>query len=106
MALVFLLTEAKREAFKISTLDRVEKLKEFLEQNPADSFVQHALALEYMKAGDDAAAQKLFEDILQREPAYVGSYYHLAKLFERNGNNEAAIKWYEKGMDRGKESRR
>ena len=59
MALVFLLTEAKRGAFKISILDRVEKLKEFLEQNPADSFVQHALALEYMKAGDDAAAQKL-----------------------------------------------
>jgi Tfp pilus assembly protein PilF len=96
------LTGAKQEAFKISTLDRVEKLKEFLEQNPADSFVQHALALEYIKVGDDAAAQKLFEDILQREPAYVGSYYHLAKLFERNGNNEAAIKWYDKGMDEAK----
>ena len=104
MALVFLLTEAKQEAFKISALDRVEKLKEFLEQDPADSFVQHALALEYMKAGDDAEAQKLFEDILQREPAYVGSYYHLAKLFERNGNSEAAIKWYEKGMQEAKKA--
>ena len=94
--------EVKQEAFKISILDRVEKLKEFLEQNPADSFVQHALALEYIKAGDDEAAQKLFEDILQREPSYVGSYYHLAKLFERNGNNKAAIEWYKKGMDEAK----
>ena len=83
-------------------MDRVEKLKEFLRQNPADSFVQHALALEYIKAGDDAAAQKLFEDILQREPTYVGSYYHLAKLFERIGNNEAAVQWYEKGMEAAK----
>jgi Tfp pilus assembly protein PilF len=98
------LTEAKRDVFKISALDRVEKLKEFLEQNPADSFVQHALALEYIKAGDDAKAQKLFEDILIREPSYVGSYYHLAKLFERNGNNEAAIQWYEKGMDEAKKA--
>ena len=90
--------EVKQAASKISILDRVEKLKEFLEQNPTDSFVQHALALEYIKVGDDAEAQKLFEDILQREPSYVGSYYHLAKLFERNGNNDAAIKWYERGM--------
>jgi len=85
-------------------LDRVEKLKEFLKQDPADSFVQHALALEYIKAGDDAAAQKLFEDILQREPTYVGSYYHLAKLFERNGNNAEDIKWYENGMKEAKKA--
>jgi Tfp pilus assembly protein PilF len=80
-------------------VERIEKLKEFLEQNPADSFLQHALALEYIKAGNDAEAQKIFENILQQEPGYVGSYYHLAKLFERNGNTDAAIKWYEKGME-------
>ncbi len=83
-------------------MDRIEKLKEFLQKDPADSFVQHALALEYIKAGNDAEAQNLFEDILQREPGYVGSYYHLAKLFERNGNVDAAIKWYEKGMEQAK----
>ncbi len=96
--------EAKPEVSKIKRLDRVEKLKEFLRENPADSFVQHALALEYIKAGDDTTAQKLFEDILQREPSYVGSYYHLAKLFERNGNNDEAIKWYEKGMEEAKKA--
>ena len=102
--LVFRSTEVKQAAFKFFLLDRVEKLKEFLEQNPADSFVQHALALEYIKAGDDAAAQKLFEDILQREPSYVGSYYHLAKLFERIGKSEAAIQCYEKGMEQAKKA--
>lgn len=85
-------------------MERIEKLKEFLQQNPADSFLQHALALEYIKAGNDKEAQKLFEDILQREPGYVGSYYHLAKLLERNGNTEAAIKWYEKGMEAAKKA--
>ncbi|MCW3116905.1 MAG: hypothetical protein JWM28_987 [Chitinophagaceae bacterium] len=79
-------------------MERIEKLKKFLETSPADSFVQHALALEYVKAGDDAAARKLFEEILARDPGYVGSYYHLAKLLERNNAVEEALKVYEKGM--------
>jgi Tfp pilus assembly protein PilF len=86
-------------------LERVEKLKEFLKLNPADSFVQHALALEYIKEGNDPAAQQLFEEILLREPGYTGSYYHLAKLFERNNNTETAIKWYEKGMEEAKKAK-
>lgn len=85
-------------------MDRIEKLKDFLKQDPADSFVQHALALEYVKRGDDAKAQRLFEDILTREPDYIGSYYHLAKLFERKGDAESAIKWYEMGMEQAKKA--
>lgn len=80
-------------------MERIEKLKEFLKINPADSFVQHALALEYIKLGDDATARSLFEELLKREPGYVGSYYHLAKLLERNDETDEAIKWYERGMD-------
>ncbi len=85
-------------------MDRIEKLNEFLKANPADSFVQHALALEYIKLGNDETAQALFEELLNREPGYVGSYYHLAKLFERNGKTEEAIKWYEKGMEETKKA--
>jgi len=83
-------------------MGRIEKLKEFLNTNPADSFLQHALALEYIKTGDDGEARKLFEEILNREPGYVGSYYHLGKLLERNNEIDAAIKWYEKGMEEAK----
>jgi len=83
-------------------MDRIGKLNEFLKANPADSFVQHALALEYIKLGNDGEAQKLFETILTRDPGYIGSYFHLAKLLERNGNEPAAIKVYEKGMEEAK----
>jgi Tfp pilus assembly protein PilF len=83
-------------------LDRIEKLKDFLRQDPDDSFVQHALALEYIKTGDDSRAQELFEEILTREPGYVGSYYHLAKLFERRGDTESATRCYEKGMEQAR----
>jgi Tfp pilus assembly protein PilF len=80
-------------------MDRIQKIKEFLQQSPNDSFLQHALALEYIKLGEDTAAKQLFEDILARDPAYVGSYYHLAKLLERNENVDDAIRVYEKGME-------
>ena len=85
-------------------MDRIEKLKEFLKENPADSFLNHALALEYIKLGDDKQARGLFEAILQREPGYVGSYYHLAKLLQRNNETDEAIKVYEKGMQMAKEA--
>ncbi len=85
-------------------MDRIEKLKEFLTINPADSFIQHAMALEYIKLGKDEAARPLFEEIVNREPGYIGSYYHLAKLLERNDNIEEAISVYEKGMAEAKKS--
>lgn len=85
-------------------MDRIEKLKEFLAANPADSFVQHALALEYIKLGNDAEARGLFETILDRDPAYIGSYYHLAKLLERNSLTDEAIRVYEKGMEEAKKA--
>ena len=85
-------------------MDRIEKLKEFLVQSPQDSFLQHALALEYIKLGDDTQAEELFTTILARDPGYIGSYYHLAKLLERNERTEEAIKIYEKGMDAAKKA--
>ena len=84
--------------------DRIEKLKEFLKLNPEDSFIQHALALEYIKLGEDAEALELFLKILNRDPGYIGSYYHLAKLLERTGEQEQAIEWYEKGMNAAREA--
>lgn len=84
-------------------MDRIEKLKSFLLQQPNDSFLQHALALEYIKGGDDIAAKILFERILQHNPQYIGSYYHLAKLLARLEDVKQAMFWYEKGMKIAKE---
>lgn len=85
-------------------MDRVEKLKEMMIENPGDSFLSHALALEYIKFGNDNDARKLFESILKNEPGYIGSYYHLAKLLERIGETGEAIKVYEKGMEEAKKA--
>ena len=83
-------------------MDKIEKLKEYLQASPGDSFLQHALALEYIKIEKDEEARELFESILDLEPGYVGTYYHLAKLLERIGDTDEAIKIYEIGMEQTK----
>lgn len=79
-------------------MDRIERIRDMLAQQPNDAFLQHALALEWVKLGDDTAAETCFTSLLAQQPDYVGSYYHLGKLHERNGRLEMAIEWYQKGM--------
>ena len=85
-------------------MERLEKLKAFLKENPEDNFIRHAMALEYIKTGHDEKARQLFEDILNQQPSYVGSYYHLAKLLERIHKTDEAIRVYEKGMAEAKKA--
>ena len=85
-------------------MGRIEKLLEYMRTSGKDSFLQHALALEYIKIGREAEARDLFTEILKREPSYVGSYYHLGKLLERLGQNEEAIATYEKGMEEARKA--
>ena len=85
-------------------MDRIEKLKEYMKTAQKDSFLQHALALEYIKVGNDIEARVLFNDILKREPTYIGSYYHLGKLYERLDDIPKAIRVYERGMEEARKA--
>src|SRR6195952_2067503 len=84
---------------------RIEKLLEFMKTSDKDSFLQHALALEYIKVGNDEEARKLFNEILLREPTYIGSYYHLGKLLERAADYDKAILIYKRGMEEAKRAK-
>src|ERR1700743_27591 len=79
-------------------MDRIKKLKEFLQTDPHDPFIKHAIALEYIKLGDDTIGRRLLEEVLEKDPAAIGSYYQLGKLLERTGETALALQWYEKGM--------
>ena len=77
---------------------RIDKLLLFLKDNPSDCFLNHALALEYIKSGDEQKARAFFEVNLTNDPAYVATYYHLGKLMERAGEIQQAIDTFAKGM--------
>jgi FimV-like protein len=79
--------------------DRIEKLKEFLAADPHDSFIRHALAMEYLALGENETARHLLEEVLEQDADAVGSYYQLGKLLERAGETASALQWYERGME-------
>ena len=85
-------------------MSRIEKLLEYMKTADKDSFLQHALALEYIKIDEDEKARNLFNELLLREPSYVGSYYHLGKLLERAGDFDKAIRIYKRGMEEAKKA--
>jgi Tfp pilus assembly protein PilF len=83
-------------------MERIQRIIEFLQQQPKDNFLRHALALEYLKLGEDLKAKELFMAVLSDSPEYIGSSYHLAKCLEKLADKEGAINWYEKGMEAAK----
>jgi len=85
-------------------MNRIDKLQEYLKAQPDDPFLNHALALEYSKAGEWDLARDLFIRLLQLHPEYVGSYYHLAALLLQLNQRGEAIEWYEKGMAAAKKA--
>lgn len=78
--------------------NRIEQLKTFLEASPNDAFLHHALALEWLKAGDETQAEQHFRQNLNEQPQYIATYYHLGKLLERTMHSEEALHLYEQGM--------
>lgn len=79
-------------------LTRIEQLTAFLAESPADNFLIHALALEYVKTGDIEQAKIYFEKNLALDKQYIATYYHLGKLYENNGMEKEAIDIYHTGM--------
>jgi tetratricopeptide (TPR) repeat protein len=80
-------------------MNRVETLLDFLREDPHDPFVQFALASEYLKAGDEESALQWFEKLVEEQPDYVGTYYHLGRLYRRLGRSEDAMRTYENGIE-------
>jgi len=83
-------------------MNRMEMIREMLNTNAEDAFLWHALALEHIKIGEYVEARTCFERLLHANPNYVGSYYHLGKLYERLQENELAAQTYERGMTEAK----
>lgn len=78
-------------------MSRIEQIQEMLKNEPNDSFLNYALALEYAKLEDVKKAIELIEALLIRDEEYLGAYYQLGKYYEQIQNPEMAISTYKKG---------
>ncbi len=76
---------------------KIEQLLEFLKDDPMDSFTLYALALEYEKA-EDKKAKEYYDLLLKEHPAYLATYYHAAKWYEKY-HKETSLQIYKLGME-------
>jgi len=79
-------------------MNRVEILKGFLEENPKDSFSRYALALEYVKLGQNDDAVREFETVKTNDPDYVATYFQLGQLYQKLGKSHDAEKTFRTGI--------
>ncbi len=78
--------------------ERLEKLLDFLKESPQDPFIQYAIATEYLRLDNLAEALRGYEELRGQHPDYVGTYYHLGKLYEILNRKTDALTCYEQGM--------
>ena len=83
--------------------NRLEKLLQFLAEDPNDPFTLYALATEYKKE-DNEKALEYFEKLLTDHKDYVGTYYHTAALYDELGDKDNAKITYQKGMKVAREA--
>ena len=78
--------------------DRLHALLAFYEEDPRDAFTRFAIAREYLKQDETGKALTFFEGLVEDDPDYVGTYYHLGKLYEQLGRKGDAIRTYQRGI--------
>lgn len=79
--------------------ERLQKLQEYLQNDPSDPFLVYAIAQEYDRGGEEIEAENWYRRLLTEHPTYVATYYHFGKLLERTGKTAEAIQMYETGIE-------
>ena len=83
-------------------MSRIDQIRQFLHDSPNDSFLRYALAQELQKQGDVEAAKEAYLWLTDNQPSYVATYYHLGKLLIAQGEKEAALAWFNLGIEHAK----
>lgn len=77
---------------------RLAQLLAFHAEDPGDAFTLFALAREYQKVGNVPQARACYERLRTEQPAYVGTYYHLGKLYAALGETGHAVEAFQAGI--------
>ena len=82
----------------MSETDRLGKLKNLLEKNPANSFALYGIAMEYRSRGELERASRYFKELLNQFPRYRAAFMQQGLTLVGLGEVERARQVYEKGI--------
>lgn len=88
----------------MANLDRIQLLKQFIQEEPENPFNWYALALEYRET-DPAEAYSLFQKVLKTYPSYLAAYFPAAHLYSELGEISESKEVFEKGITLAREQK-
>ena len=78
---------------------RLKQLMTFLDNSPGEPFIVFAIAKEYEGLGDREKALEYYLKLESSDSDYVGTYYHLGKLYEQLNEDSKAFFTYKRGIE-------
>lgn len=63
--------------------ERLKMLEAMIADEPKDPELRYAHAMEYASAGDDAAAVRWFQELIQIAPDFAPAYHQAARTLQR-----------------------
>jgi Tfp pilus assembly protein PilF len=79
--------------------NRIEVLRNMVQQDPSNAFARYGLAMEYVNTGALADAMDEFRELLHTDPNYAAAYFHGAQTLEKMGDLEGARDFYRRGIE-------
>jgi predicted Zn-dependent protease len=80
-------------------MDKIEGLKEILEQDPKNSFARYGLAMELAGCGATVEALAEFDTLLVNDPDYTSGYFMAAQTLATAGRTQEARERLKAGID-------
>lgn len=72
--------------------------KEALEYNDTDHSIRDNLALNYFRMGNITAADEIYGELIEEEPAFLEPYYNYGTVLEKMGEYEPAMANYKTAL--------
>ena len=77
---------------------RRQQIEEMLADDPNDPFLRYGLAMEYVGAGDDAAAVRCLHELITVAPDYVPAFQQLGQTLVRLDRSAEARQAWTQGV--------
>ena len=84
--------------------NRLEYLQKLLESTPNDPFLLFAIAKEHENDQNKDQALMFYLQLKSSDPSYIGTYYHLGKLYELEKDVQNAILTYKEGIEMSRQA--
>jgi tetratricopeptide (TPR) repeat protein len=79
--------------------NRLDILKQMVEQDPNNTFARYGLAMEFANSGNLKQAVEEYRAVMTLDENYAAAYYHGGQALEKIGDLEGARAIYEKGIE-------